>query len=343
MSTHDPGQFARLIANLHAAVTFTDDLVMALAAAMNLRPEDLTELIDHAETLRYHGFARTNGVTSAKVYRGSGPTDNTAPENSAPTYQHSPTPAVPLPRSALPHSPLGPSEPVLISINHAALADCLRNAAWLRTVPTTARGWNLRWRRNTRLIIDGLVAHGGVFSANLPSGLPVTLRYDDLTDPVGVQVWAQTGTDDAPWGVRLATVEYEHGLHYAADTDTQAEAVAAFLTDLLDRLNDDLRAVRLVLTADTTPPTADDPEQRIELVVFRDPDAGTDVDLYIDGRHHDRVVVYHIDPGRGSSDDADQQRAGRDRDLAEASPAACARLRELHSAYPIEQIPPARS
>ncbi|MGY2119395.1 hypothetical protein ACW9HR_36385, partial [Nocardia gipuzkoensis] len=217
MSMHDPGQFARLIANLHAAVTFTDDLVMALAAAMNLRPEDLTELIDHAETLRYHGFARTNGVTSAKVYRGSGSTDNTAPQNSAPPYQHSPTPAVPLPRSALPHSPLGPPEPVLISINHAALAGCLRNAAWLRTVPTTARGWNLRWHKNTRLIIDGLVAHGGVFSANLPSGMPVTLRYDDLTDPVGVQVWAQTGTDDDPWGVRLATVEYEHGLHYAAD------------------------------------------------------------------------------------------------------------------------------
>ncbi|MGY2119605.1 hypothetical protein ACW9HR_37450, partial [Nocardia gipuzkoensis] len=61
------------------------------------------------------------------------------------------------------------------------------------------------------------------------------------------------------------------------------------------------------------------------------------------GRHHDRVVEYHIDPRRGSSDDADQQRAGRDRDLAEASPAACARLRELHSAYPIEEIPPARS
>ncbi|MEW1734362.1 hypothetical protein AB0346_00220 [Nocardia beijingensis] len=84
------------------------------------------------------------------------------------------------------------------------------------------------------------------------------MRYDDLTDPVGVQVWAQTGPDDTPWGVRLATVEYQSGLHYAADTATHAEAVNGFLTDLLRRLNDDLRAVLAVLTPQTAPPAAAD-------------------------------------------------------------------------------------
>ncbi|MFD8249722.1 hypothetical protein [Nocardia sp. NPDC059691] len=340
MQPHDPVQFACLIARLRATGTFTDDTVAALAEAMHLRTEDLTELIDHAETLSKAVSARIDSLTSAKVYRGHAPTICSCREwaapSTAPTQQRSQTPARPTARQPPTSSLL---KPVAISINDTALADCLRNPAWLRSVPTTARGWNLRWRRETRRIIDELVAHGGVFAANLPSDLPVTVRYDDLTDPAGLQVWAQTGPDDALWGVRLATVEYERGLHYAADTATQVEAVTAFLTDLVRRLNDDLRAVRSVLTSQTTPSAASDTETRqlIELVVFRDPDAGTAVDLYIDGRHHKQVVEYHIDPGRGTSDDTAEQRAAREITLAGASPAAAARLRGLYDRYPIEE------
>uniref|UniRef100_UPI0024541A43 hypothetical protein n=1 Tax=Nocardia abscessus TaxID=120957 RepID=UPI0024541A43 len=61
---------------------------------------------------------------------------------------------------------------------------------------------NLRWRRNTRLIIDGLVAHGGVLSANLPSGMPVKMRFDDLPDPGGFR--AAGGFLSPPARVRAA-------------------------------------------------------------------------------------------------------------------------------------------
>ncbi|MEU6191293.1 hypothetical protein [Nocardia sp. NPDC047038] len=74
MPTYDPAQFARLIAHLHAMGTFTDDTVTALAAAMNLRPDELTELIDHADTLSNTVPTQLNNIASAKSYRGHGAT-----------------------------------------------------------------------------------------------------------------------------------------------------------------------------------------------------------------------------------------------------------------------------
>ncbi|MEU6191294.1 hypothetical protein [Nocardia sp. NPDC047038] len=216
-----------------------------------------------------------------------------------------------MPRLPSPPQPQ-PPQPVEIRIDHTALAYCLHNAAWLPTVPTTTRDWNLRWRRTTRRIIDELVTHGGVFAANLPSDLPVTVRYDDLTDPVGVQVWAQTGPDDTPGGVRLATVEYSSGLHYAADTTIQAEAVNGFLTDLLCRRNDDLRAVLAALTPHHRPlPT---PMTRSKSNWWW-PAIPTPLPA-------GRGIPHR--PGRGAGNHT----------LAHALPAARARLREPRNRYP---------
>ncbi|WP_280454197.1 hypothetical protein [Nocardia brasiliensis] len=77
----------------------------------------------------------------------------------------------------------------------------------------------------------------------------------------------------------------------------------------------------------TTPLPAPSP---LELIVHRDPDGGTDTYLFVYGQPCSEIAEYRIDPGRGTVEDADEQRATREQNLADASPAARALLLKLY-------------
>ncbi|MEV6774334.1 hypothetical protein AB0N05_37435 [Nocardia sp. NPDC051030] len=68
-------------------------------------------------------------------------------------------------------------------------------------------------------------------------------------------------------------------------------------------------------------------EPVIELVVFRVPDGGSEVDLFVDGVLC-QAVEYHIDPGRGADCASWQERL--EANLAEATPAARLRLQQIY-------------
>ncbi|WP_069167951.1 hypothetical protein [Nocardia altamirensis] len=68
----------------------------------------------------------------------------------------------------------------------------------------------------------------------------------------------------------------------------------------------------------------------LELIIHRDSDGGTDTYLFAYGQPCTEVAEYHIDPGRGTAEDADEQRTTREQNLADASPAARALLLKLY-------------
>ncbi|WP_225731080.1 MULTISPECIES: hypothetical protein [unclassified Nocardia] len=214
---------------------------------------------------------------------------------------------------------------ITLTIDDTRLSECLHNGTWLSRVPTTPAGWKARWHRTTRTIVDEIVTYGGILRAEgMPEERTVSLRYDLLTNPIGVQIWLQTDRDDALLGVRLAPVTYQKGTHFTGQTDTPAEAAVAFVAALVADLNRSFHAVQLVLGTPVAPAT----EPRIELVVHRDLDGSTDTDFYVNGQPSHQLVEYHVDPGHGWT--PDDWRTAREDNLTAASPAARARLLEIY-------------
>ncbi|MEU2251723.1 hypothetical protein [Nocardia xishanensis] len=76
---------------------------------------------------------------------------------------------------------------------------------------------------------------------------------------------------------------------------------------------------------------SNDATSAIEVVVARDPDGPTEIQVFIDGFPR-TITEYHVDPGAGWTW-TDWTRA-RDHNLANASPAARAALRQVYANPP---------
>lgn len=107
-----------------------------------------------------------------------------------------------------------------------------------------------------------------------------------------------------------------------------AQAVDESLRALISRLNKGLHAVQTILGSLTSAPADRPATSDAELVIYRNPDASTEIDLFIGGKHCN-ANEFHVDPLYGSTEE--DWNESRDQNIAAASAAASARLTEIYS------------